>query len=47
VETIEASGLTSPHDIGFTVTVDKVPGWKDTLLARAADEAAELESLFD
>lgn len=47
VPTIEAVGITRPHDVNFSVTVDKVDGWRDALLAAAAQEAAELESVFD
>ena len=46
VETAELTGLSIPHEVSFTVTVDKVDGWKDALLAAAAAEAAEVESLF-
>lgn len=45
-DVMTADAVTIPHGVGFTVTVPKTPGWKDELLRLAADEAAELESLF-
>lgn len=47
VDTMSAAGATIPHGVSFTVTVLKEPGWRDRLLALAAEEARELESLFD
>ena len=47
VQMIEATGVTKPHGVEFTVSVQKTPGWKDRLMALAASEAAELESIFD
>lgn len=46
IETIEAVGITIPHEVSFSVSVDKVAGWRDALAAAAAAEAAELESVF-
>lgn len=46
VETVEGIFETVPNGIGFSVTVDKVPGYREALAAEAAREAAELESLF-
>lgn len=46
-DVIEAVAVTKPHGVVFSVSVQKVPGWRAMLLARAAEEAAELESLFD
>lgn len=45
-DVMTADGVTIPHGVGFTVTVPKTPGWRDALLAQAAVEAQELESLF-
>jgi hypothetical protein len=47
VDTIEASGFTKPNSISFTVQVDKVGSWKAAVAAKAAAEAAELESVFE
>lgn len=47
VDVMELTGVTIPHQVNFTVKVPKVGGWRDAALARAAAEAAELESLFD
>lgn len=47
VETIEGVFETIPHGIGFSVTVDKKPGYKEALAAEATREASELESLYD
>lgn len=46
IEVIEATGVTKPHGVSFTIAVDKLPGWRERLLAIAAEEAAELEALF-
>lgn len=47
VETIEAVAFSKPHDISFSVVVDKVEGWKADLAGKVAAEANELESVFD
>lgn len=47
VETLEAVAITSPHEVNFSVTVDKKPGWQDALKAAAQAEADALESVFD
>jgi hypothetical protein len=47
VETLEAVAITQPHEVNFSVTVDKTGGWKAALVAAVAAEAAELESVFD
>lgn len=47
VETITAVGITRPHDVNFSVTVDKAPDWKAALIAAAQAEADELESVFE
>jgi len=47
VDIVEATAVTHPHDVMFSVQVDKKPGWKDALAAAARAEAAELESAFD
>lgn len=47
VEVVTASGITHPHEVSFSVTVDKVGDWKAALAAAAASEAADLESVFD
>ena len=46
VETIEAVGITIPNEVSFQVSVDKVGDWRAELAAKAAAEAAELESVF-
>lgn len=47
VETVEGIGITQPHEVNFSATVDKVPGWKAALQAAMQAEADELESVFD
>ncbi len=44
---IEASGLTIPHSVTFTVVVPREGDWRAALAKAAAAEAAELEAAFD
>lgn len=46
IDTISATFVTQPHEVNGEVTVDKVEGWRDALIAAVAKEAAELESVF-
>lgn len=46
-ETIEAVGVTIPHEVSFSVSVDKTGDWRTALADAAAAEAAELESVFE
>lgn len=47
IETIEATAVTTDHEVSISASVDKVGDWRAALAAALQAEADSVESVFD